>query len=150
MSGSRELLCRQRLCCRLRLWRLGRPRTQIRQLSSPLSVAGFVCPDCALQSTQLSFRAPPQTITPLFYAADATQSSRLGRNPATVRSSGPVHLNPLVAALGLFNGGRSSLRVVRCLPSRGEVRGWDAAARAGVVQASREETAACPGGVGRG
>src|SRR5213080_726852 len=88
MSGARELLCRQR--------------------SSPLSVAGFVCPDCALQSTQLSFGAPPQTITPLFYAADATQSSRLGRNPATVRSSGAVHLNPLVAALGLFNGGRSS------------------------------------------
>src|SRR5213080_1532564 len=90
MSGARELLCRQR--------------------SSPLSVAGFVCPDCALQSTQLSFGAPPQTITPLFYAANATQSSRLGRDPATVRSSGPVHLNPLVAALGLFNGGRSSTR----------------------------------------
>jgi hypothetical protein len=36
------------------------------------------------------------------------------------------------------------LRVVRCLPSRADVRGRDDATRAGVVQASREETAASP------
>src|SRR6266550_3586758 len=35
-------------------------------------------------------------------------ASLLRRRRYTVRSSGPVHLNPLVAALGLFNGGRSS------------------------------------------
>src|SRR5438874_11901064 len=40
------------------------------------------------------------------------------------------------------------LRVVRCLPSRAGVRGRDDATRAGVVQASREETAACAGVVG--
>jgi hypothetical protein len=40
---------------------------------------------------------------------------------------------------------RQPLRVVRCLPSSAGVRVRDAAARAGVVQASREETAACPG-----
>jgi hypothetical protein len=40
------------------------------------------------------------------------------------------------------------LRVVRCLPSRSEVRRRDGATRAGVVQASREETAACPAEVG--
>ncbi len=43
--------------------------------------------------------------------------------------------------------GQQTLRVVRCLPSRAEVRRDDDAARAGVVQASREETAACPGEV---
>jgi len=35
------------------------------------------------------------------------------------------------------------LRVVRCLPSGAGVRGRNDAARAGVAQASREETAAC-------
>ncbi len=39
------------------------------------------------------------------------------------------------------------LRVVRCLPSRAGVRGRDDATRAGVAQASREETAACPDAV---
>src|SRR5438876_12106210 len=42
------------------------------------------------------------------------------------------------------------LRVVRCLPSRAGVRGRDDATRAGVVQASREETAACAGVVRAG
>jgi hypothetical protein len=35
------------------------------------------------------------------------------------------------------------LRVVRCLPSRAELPRRDRAHRAGVVQASREETAEC-------
>ena len=40
------------------------------------------------------------------------------------------------------------LRVVRCLLSRADMRGRDDATRAGVVQASREETAASPDSVG--
>ena len=55
-----------------------------------------------------------------------------------------------LTASGLITGGRRSLRVVRCLPSSAGVRGGDVAARAGVVQASMEETAACPGAVGTG
>ncbi len=47
----------------------------------------------------------------------------------------------------ITTGGRLLLRVVRCLPSRASVRGRDGATRAGVAQASGEETAACPDAV---
>jgi hypothetical protein len=42
------------------------------------------------------------------------------------------------------------LRVVRCLPLGADVLMRDDAARAGVVQAPREETAACSGAVPKG
>jgi hypothetical protein len=40
-----------------------------------------------------------------------------------------------------------SLRFVRCLPANTGMRGRDDATRAGVGQASKEETAACPDAV---
>lgn len=46
-----------------------------------------------------------------------------------------------MAGLGKELQGPHLLRVVRCLPSRAGVPGRDRACRAGVTQASREETA---------
>jgi hypothetical protein len=52
-----------------------------------------------------------------------------------------------MSALRAFVVSRLMFRVVRCLPTRVDVRDRDDTARAGVAQAPREETAACSGAI---
>ena len=62
----------------------------------------------------------------------------------TLESSPDITTNqPLVIKEFVLIGGLSLLRVVRCLPSTPGLSVLDKTLRAGVGQASREETAGC-------